>query len=64
MVQLPDAEVIVMGEADVRDAVGRVVAMLRDAGRSEETVRQQRVVLDRFADFLTGRGLAAASDEV
>jgi integrase/recombinase XerD len=64
LVQLPDAEVIVMGEADVRDAVGRVVAMLRDAGRSEETVRQQRVVLDRFADFLTGRGLAAASDEV
>jgi len=26
--------VIVMGEADVRDAVGRLVAMLRDAGRS------------------------------
>jgi integrase len=56
--------VIVMGEADVRDAVGRLVAMLRDAGRSEETVRQQRVVLDRFADFLTGRGLVAASDGV
>ena len=51
------------GEID-RDAVGRVVAMLRDTGRSEETVRQLRVVLDRFADFLTGRGLAAASDEV
>ncbi len=53
-----------MGEADVGDGVSRVLAVLRDAGRSEETVRRQRAVLDRFADFLTGRGLDAASDEV
>ena len=47
-----------------RDAVSRVVAMLRDAGRAEGTVRRQRVVLDRFAAFLTGRGLDTASERV
>ena len=61
-VPLPDAEVIVMGETDVGDAVSRVLAVLRDAGRSEGTVRRQRVVLDRFAAFLTGRGLDTASE--
>jgi integrase/recombinase XerD len=59
-----DAEVIVMRKTAVEEAVSRVVAMLRDAGRSEGTVRRQRAVLDRFAAFLTGRGLDTASDEV
>ena len=53
-----------MGEADVRDSVGRVLAVLRDAGRAEGTVRRQQVVLDRFAAFLAGRGLDTASDRV
>lgn len=53
-----------MGEADVRDCVGRVVAALRDAGRAEGTVRLQQGVLDRFAAFLAGRGLNTASDRV
>lgn len=61
---LSNAEVILVGEADVRDSVGRVVAALRAAGRSEETVRRQRVVLDRFADFLVGRGLEAVTEGV
>ena len=43
-----------MGETGVRDCVGRVVAVLRDAGRAEDTVRRQQAVLDRFAAFLTG----------
>ncbi len=51
-----------MGEADVRDSVGRVVAVLRDAGRAEVTVRRLQAVLDRFAAFLAGRGLDKASD--
>jgi hypothetical protein len=38
--------------------------MLRDAGRSEGTIRRQRVVLKRFAAFLIGRGLDAASQGV
>lgn len=53
-----------MEEADVRDCVGRVVAVLRDAGRAEGTIRGHRVVLDRFAAFLVGRGLQAASERV
>ena len=53
-----------MGEADVRDAAGRVLAVLRDAGRAECTVRAYRVVLDRFAAFLVERGLEQASEEV
>lgn len=52
-----------MGKTDVGEAVSRVLAVLRDAGRSEETFRRQRAVLDRFADFLTGRGSDAASDQ-
>lgn len=53
-----------MGEAAVRDCVDRIVAVVRAAGRSEETVRHQRVVLERFALFLAGRGLDAASEAV
>ncbi len=53
-----------MGEADVGAAVGHVLAVLGDAGRGEHTLRRQRVVLERFAAFLAGRGLEAASEEV
>jgi integrase/recombinase XerD len=53
-----------MGQADVRDAVGRVLAVLREAGRTERTVRCHQVVLDRFAVFLAGRGLGTVSEEV
>lgn len=53
-----------MGEADVGVAVGRVLAALGEAGRSEGTVRRHRVVLERFAAFLAGRGLDAVSDQV
>ncbi len=55
-----------MGETDVRGAVGRVLVVLREAGRTEATVRGHEVVLDRFAGFLAGRGLGApmVSEEV
>jgi integrase/recombinase XerD len=53
-----------MAETEVRDGVGRVVAVLRDAGRAEATVRRHQAVLDRFAAFLVGRGLEVASDGV
>ena len=53
-----------MGEADVRVSVSRVLAVLRGAGRAEGTVRRQRVVLERFADFLDGRGMDTVSDRV
>lgn len=53
-----------MGEADVRVAVGRVLAALREAGRAEHTIRRHQVVLDRFVPFLAGRGLSTASDQV
>ena len=53
-----------MGEADVRAAASRVLAALREAGRSEGTIRRHQVVLDRFAAFLDGRGLNTASDQV
>ena len=49
-----------MGEADFRAAAGRVLAALREAGRSEGTIR----VLDRFAAFLAGRGLDSVSHQV
>ncbi len=55
---------MLMSEADVRDCAGRVLAVLRDAGRSEGTMRRHQVVLDRFAAFLAGRGLDEASEEV
>lgn len=53
-----------MGEAVVGDAVGCVLAVLRDAGRVEGTVRCYRVVLERFAVFLAEGGLETASDRV
>lgn len=53
-----------MREADFRAAAGRVLAALREAGRSEGTIRRHQVVLDRFAAFLAGRGLDSASDQV
>ena len=63
-IPLSNAEVILMGEADVRDCVSRVLAVLREAGRAEGTVRRQQVVLERFAVFLAGRGLETASERV
>jgi integrase/recombinase XerD len=54
----------VVGEASVRDSVDRVLAALREAGRAEDTVRQQQLVLDRFAVFLAGLGLDTASEGV
>lgn len=53
-----------MGQMSVNDSVGRVVAVLQDAGRTEATIRRYRAVLDRFAAFLTGHGLDAANEEV
>ena len=53
-----------MGEADVHDAVGRVLAVLRAAGRADRTVRCHEVVLERFSAFLAGRGLGTASERV
>lgn len=53
-----------MGDADVRAAVGAVLAALREAGRVEGTVVRYQVVLDRFAVFLAGRGLDTASEQV
>ena len=53
-----------MGQADVRDSVVRVVAVLREAGRAEGTVRRQQSVLDRFAMFLAERGVDTASEGV
>ncbi len=53
-----------MSEADVKGCVGRVVAVLREAGRAEGTIRRHQVVLDRFAVFLVGRGLDTASERV
>ena len=63
-IPLSNAEVILMGEADVRDCVGRILGVLREAGRAEGTVRSQQVVLERFAAFLAGRGLETASERV
>jgi len=53
-----------MGEADVRAAAGGVVTALREAGRSEGTIRRYQAVLDRFAAFLADRSLNNASDQV
>lgn len=57
-------EVILVGETDFRSAADHVIAELNAAGRSEATVRRQQIVLDRFVDFLTGRGLNTATDQV
>jgi integrase len=53
-----------MGQTDVQDAVGWVLAALREAGRAEATVRCHEVVLDRFVVFVAGRGLSAVSERV
>src|SRR6478735_3882804 len=53
-----------MGDVGVRDAADRVVAVVRDAGRDEYTVRKYQVMLDRFAAFLTARGVHTASELV
>ena len=53
-----------MSEADVKGCVGRVVAVLREAGRAEGTIRRHQVVLGRFAVFLVRRGLDTASERV
>jgi integrase/recombinase XerD len=53
-----------MGEEDVRVAAGRVLAALREAGRSEGTIRRCQVVMDLFPPCRVGRGLSAASDQV
>src|SRR6478609_3534417 len=53
-----------MGDVGVRDAADRVVAVVRDAGRDEYTVRRYQVMLDRFAAFLTARGVHTASELV
>src|SRR5487761_2531647 len=63
-VPLRNREVILVGEADVRSAAGHVAAVLLEAGRAEGTVRRHQVVLDRFAVFLTERGLDSVSDQV
>jgi site-specific recombinase XerD len=57
-------EVILMEETDVRNSVDRVVALLREVGRAEGTIRRHQVALERFASFLAGRGLDEASDPV
>jgi Phage integrase, N-terminal SAM-like domain len=59
-----NAGVVLMGEATVSAAVGGVLAALREAGRSEHTVRRHEVVLEGFAAFLARRGLNTASDQV
>ena len=53
-----------MGEADVTDAVGHVLAALRAAGRAERTIRCHQVVLERFSGFLAGRRLGTVSERV
>ncbi|MFN2346010.1 MAG: site-specific integrase [Dermatophilaceae bacterium] len=53
-----------MEEMDVWDCVGRVVAVLREAGRAEGTVRRHRVVLERFAAFLIEHELVTTDERV
>jgi hypothetical protein len=64
VIPLPNAEVILMGQTDVQDAVGRVLAALREAGRAEATIRCHEVVLDRFVVFVAGRGVGSVSERV
>ena len=56
--------VILVEEADVRSAAGRVAAVLLEAGRAEATVRSYQVVLERFAVFVGGRGVELVSDQL
>jgi len=53
-----------MGPADVRGAADRLLAMLREAGRAEATVRGYEVVLDRFVVFVAGRAGGTVSERV
>ena len=53
-----------MGAVAVRDSTDGVLAVLREAGRGDYTVRRYQVVLERFATFLNGRGLDTASELV
>jgi integrase/recombinase XerD len=53
-----------MGQAEVRGAVDRVLAVLREVGRAEATIRAHQVVLDRFAVFVAGRGVGTVSERV
>jgi integrase len=53
-----------MGPADVRGAADRVLAMLREAGRAEATVRGYEVVLERFVVFVAGRAGGTVSERV
>jgi integrase len=53
-----------MGEVDVRGAADRVLAALREAGRTDATIRGHEGVLDRFVLFLAGRGLGTLSERV
>jgi integrase len=53
-----------MGQVDVGGAVDQVLAVLREAGRAEATIRGHQVVLDRFAVFVAGRGLGRVSERV
>ena len=43
-----------MGAVAVRDSTDGVLAVLREAGRGDYTVRRYQVVLERFATFLNG----------
>src|SRR6266550_6716527 len=52
-----------MGEADVRGAAGRVLAALREAGRSGGTIRSDQVCLD-FIASQTGTSLGALREPV
>src|SRR5258708_7840273 len=53
-----------MGEADVQDAGGRGLGVVRGGGGTGRTGRCQQVVVDRFVAFLAGRGLSAVSERV
>ena len=53
-----------MEQADVWGAADRVLAVLREAGRAQATIRRYEVVLDRFVVFLAGRGLGTVSEGV
>ncbi len=53
-----------MGEAEVRSAAEKVTAVLLEAGRAEGTIRRHRIVLERFAVFVGGRGVDSVSDQL
>ena len=57
-------EVILMGEADVRDCCRPCRGGVARGREGRATVWRQQVVLERFATFLAGRGLDAVSEQV